>query len=116
MHAIPREQHSPLLAAALPSTESESISAAARSRHRDARSADDLRARSGRPRAAGRVAAALAAGAGAEGGRRGAVHLTADAVWRFFRRHAVADYRELTRKAPVAARRCAAVGGRGALA
>jgi hypothetical protein len=97
MHSIPREQHSPLLAAALPGTESEAF-LVSRDNAIATLAADDLRSaiRNGRallarlPPRSQRTAVQKAAG-------EAIVHLTADAVWRFFRRHAVPMYRELTR-------------------
>jgi len=98
MHSIPREQHSPLLAAALPGTESEAF-LVSRDNAIATLAADDLRSaiRNGRallarlPPRSRRTAVQKAAG-------EAIVHLTADAVWRFFRRHAVPMYRELTRE------------------
>jgi len=98
MHSIPREQHSPVLTAALPRTESEAFLV-----NRDHAVATlapaDLRAaiRNGRallarlPVRSKRTPVQKAAG-------EAIVHLTADAAWRFFRRHAVPMYRELTRE------------------
>jgi thioesterase DpgC len=98
MYSIPREQHSPVLTAALPRTESEAFLV-----NRDHAVATlapaDLRAaiRSGRallarlPVRSKRTPVQKAAG-------EAIVHLTADAAWRFFRRHAVPMYRELTRE------------------
>jgi (3,5-dihydroxyphenyl)acetyl-CoA 1,2-dioxygenase len=98
MLSIPREQHSPVLTAALPRTESEAFLA-----DRDHAVATlapaDLRAaiRNGRallarlPLRSKRTPVQKAAG-------EAIVHLTADAAWRFFRRHAVPMYRELTRE------------------
>ena len=98
MHSIPREQHSPLLAAALPGTESEAF-LVSRDNAIATLAADDLRSAicTGRallarlPPRSRRTAVQKAAG-------EAIVHLTADAVWRFFRRHAVPMYRELTRE------------------
>jgi thioesterase DpgC len=98
MLSIPREQHSPLLTAALPRTESEAF-LADRDRAIAALVPADMRAaiRSGRallallPLRSQRTPAQKAAG-------EAIVHLTADAAWRFFRRHAVPMYRELTRE------------------
>ena len=98
MHSIPREQHFPLLAAALPRTESEAF-LVARDGAVATLAAADLRAaiRNGRallarlPPRSQRTSAQKAAG-------EAIVHLTADAVWRFFRRRAVPMYRELTRE------------------
>src|SRR5439155_10875808 len=95
---IPREQHSPLLAAALPPTESEAF-LAAREAAIATLTAADLRVAitNGRallarlPLRSQRTPVQKAAG-------EAIVHLTADAVWRFFRRHAVPLYRELTRE------------------
>src|SRR5260221_8876224 len=96
MHAIPREQRSPLLAGALPRPDSEAFLVT-----RDGAVATlvaaDLRdaIRNGRallarlPLRSQRTAAQKAAG-------EAIVHLTADAGWRFFRRHSVAMYREPT--------------------
>jgi len=98
MHAIPREQRSPVLTAALPRTDSEAFLV-----DRDHAVATlapaDLRAaiRNGRallarlPLRSQRTPVQKAAG-------EAIVHLTADAAWRFFRRHAVPMYRELTRE------------------
>jgi (3,5-dihydroxyphenyl)acetyl-CoA 1,2-dioxygenase len=98
MHSIPREQHSPVLTAALPRTESEAFLV-----NRDHAVATlapaDLRAaiQNGRallvrlPLRSQRTPVQKAAG-------EAIVHLTADAAWRFFRRHAVPMYRELTRE------------------
>jgi hypothetical protein len=116
MHMIPREARSPLLAAALPSAASEAY-LAVRDHAIATLEPADLRAaiRSGRvllaqlPLRSQRTPVQKAAG-------EAIVHLTADAAWRFFRRHAVPMYRELTREGAVASRRRAAVGGRDALA
>ena len=98
MLSIPREQHIPVLTGALPGTGSEAFLA-----DRDQAVATlapaDLRAaiRNGRallalmPLRSQRTPAQKAAG-------EAIVHLTADAAWRFFRRHAVPMYRELTRE------------------
>src|SRR5450755_4706709 len=98
MHSIPREQHAPVLAAALPRTESEAF-LVSRDRAVATLAAPDLRAaiRNGRallarlPLRSQRTPVQKAAG-------EAIVHLTADAAWRFFRRHAVPMYRELTRE------------------
>jgi len=98
MLSIPREQRSPLLAAALPRTEAEAF-LVSRDHAVATLAAVDLRAavRSGRallarlPLRSQRTPAQKAAG-------EAIVHLTADATWRFFRRHAVPVYRELTRE------------------
>jgi thioesterase DpgC len=98
MHSIPREQHAPVLAAALPRTESEAF-LVARDHAVATLAAADLRAaiRNGRvllarlPPRSQRTPVQKAAG-------EAIVHLTADAAWRFFRRHAVPMYRELTRE------------------
>ena len=97
MHSIPREQHSPVLTAALPRTESEAF-LVTRDHAVATLAAADLRAaiRNGRallaqlPLRSQRTPAQKAAG-------EAIVHLTADAAWRFFRRHAMPMYRELTR-------------------
>ena len=91
-------QHSQVLAAALPRAESEAF-LVARDHAIATLAAADLRAaiRSGRallarlPLRSQRTPVQKAAG-------EAIVHLTADAVWRFFRRHAVPMYRELTRE------------------
>jgi thioesterase DpgC len=98
MHAIPREARSPVLAAALPRAASEAY-LAARDHAIATLDPADLRAaiRSGRallaqlPLRSQRTPVQKAAG-------EAVVHLTADAAWRFFRRHAVPMYRELTRE------------------
>ena len=113
MHSIPRERHSPVLAAALPRAETDAF-LAIRDQGIATLTAADLRTatRNGRallaqlPLRSQRTPVQKAAG-------EAIVHLTADATWRFFRRHAVPMYRELTREG---ARRCAPLGGRGALA
>ena len=95
---IPREQRAPLLTAALPRIESEAF-LADRDRAIAVLAAADLRAaiRNGRallalmPLRSQRTPAQKAAG-------DAIVHLTADAAWRFFRRHAVRMYREITRE------------------
>jgi (3,5-dihydroxyphenyl)acetyl-CoA 1,2-dioxygenase len=95
---IPREQRAPVLTAALPRTESEAY-LADRDRAVATLASADLRAaiRNGRallalmPLRSQRTPAQKAAG-------EAIVHLTADAAWRFFRRHAVPMYRELTRE------------------
>ncbi len=97
MLSIPREQHSPVIAAALPRTETEAF-LVARDHAIATLAAADLRAavRDGRallarlPLRSQRTPVQKAAG-------EAIVHLTADAAWRFFRRHAVPMYRELTR-------------------
>jgi thioesterase DpgC len=96
MLSIPREQHAPVLGAALPHPESEAF-LAARGHAIATLTASDLRAaiRDGRallarlPLRSQRTPLQKAAG-------EAVVHLTADAAWRFFRRHAVPMYRELT--------------------
>ena len=98
MLSIPRERQSALLAAALPGTESEAF---LRDRNHAVATlaVADLRVaiRNGRallalmPLRSQRTQAQKAAG-------EAIVHLTADAAWRFFRRHAVPMYRELTRE------------------
>jgi (3,5-dihydroxyphenyl)acetyl-CoA 1,2-dioxygenase len=96
MHSIPREQHAPVLAAALPRPESEAF-LVGRDHAIATLAVPDLRAaiRSGRallarlPLRSQRTPAQKAAG-------EAVVHLTADATWRFFRRHAVPMYRELS--------------------
>src|SRR5882724_10144949 len=98
MLSIPREQHSPVLAAALPRTETEAF-LVTRDHAVATLAAADLRAavRNGRallarlPLRSQRTSVQKAAG-------EAIVHLTADATWRFFRRHAVPMYRELTRE------------------
>ena len=96
--SIPREQRSPVLAAALPRTETEEL-LVTRDHAVATLAAADLRAavRNGRellarlPLRSQRTSVQKAAG-------EAIVHLTADAAWRFFRRHAVPMYRELTRE------------------
>jgi thioesterase DpgC len=98
MLSIPREQHSPVLAAALPRAETEAF-LVIRDQGVATLAAADLRAaiRSGRallarlPLRSQRTPMQKAAG-------EAIVHLTADAAWRFFRRHAVPMYRDLTRE------------------
>lgn len=98
MHAIPREQRSPMLVAALPRAGTEAY-LATREHAIATLDPDDLRAaiRGGRallaqlPLRSQRAPVQKAAG-------EAIVHLTADAAWQFFRRHAVALYRELTRE------------------
>ena len=98
MHSIPRDQHFPVLAAALPRTEAEAL-LVSRDHAIATLAAADLRAaiRNGRallarlPLRSQRTPVQKAAG-------EAVVHLTADAAWRFFRRHAVPIYRELTRE------------------
>jgi thioesterase DpgC len=98
MHSIPREQRSALLAAALPRDDAEAY-LAARDRAIATLDAADLRGAicDGRallarlPLRSQRSPAQKAAG-------EAIVHLTADATWKFFRRHAVPVYRELTRE------------------
>jgi (3,5-dihydroxyphenyl)acetyl-CoA 1,2-dioxygenase len=98
MLSIPREQRSPVLAAALPPAESDAF-LASRDRAIATLAAADLRAaiRNGRallarlPLRSQRTPMQKAAG-------EAIVHLTADAAWRFFRRHAVPMYRDLTRE------------------
>jgi thioesterase DpgC len=98
MKLIPREQRYPVIAAALPPTESEAFlvtcdhavatlaAAALRAAIRDGRALlARLPLRSQRTPVQKAAAEAI-------------VHLTADAVWRFFRRHAVPMYREFTRE------------------
>jgi thioesterase DpgC len=96
MLSIPCEQRSPRLTAALPPTESEAF-LAVRDHAIATLAPDDLRTAicNGRallqhlPLRSQRTPAQKAAG-------DTIVHLTADAAWRFFRRHAVSMYRELT--------------------
>ena len=98
MLSIPREQHFQVLAAALPRAESEAFLI---TRNHVVATLDvaDLRAaiRSGRallvrlPLRSQRTPVQKAAG-------EAVVHLTADAVWRFFRQHAVPLYRDLTQE------------------
>ena len=98
MLSIPREQHFQVLAAALPRAESEAFLI---TRNHVVATLDvaDLRAaiRSGRallarlPLRSQRTPVQKAAG-------EAVVHLTADAVWRFFRQHAVPMYRDLTQE------------------
>lgn len=98
MLSIPREQHFPVLAAALPRAETEAF-LVIRDQGVATLAAADLRAaiRSGRallaqlPLRSQRTPMQKAAG-------EAIVHLTADAAWRFFRRHAVPMYRDLTRE------------------
>jgi hypothetical protein len=98
MHSIPREQHSPVLVAALPRTESEAF-LVTRDHAVATLAAADLRAaiRNGRallarlPLRSHRTPVQKAAG-------EAIVHLTAEAAYRFFRRHAAPMYRELTRE------------------
>jgi thioesterase DpgC len=98
MHSIPRDQHSPVLTAALPRAESEAF-LADRDHAVATLAAADLRVaiRNGRallarlPLRSKRTPVQKVAG-------EAIVHLTADAAWRFFRRHAVPMYRELTRE------------------
>src|SRR5450432_2085949 len=93
MHSIPRDRHSPLLTAALPRAESEAF-LVDRDHAIATLAAADLRAaiRNGRallarlPLRSKRTPPQKAAG-------EAIVHLTADAAWRFFRRHAVPMYR-----------------------
>ncbi len=96
MLSLPREQHSPVLTAALPLTASEAF-LVTRDHAVTTLAAADLRTavRNGRallarlPLRSQRTPVQKAAG-------EAIVHLTADAAWRFFRRHAVPIYRELT--------------------
>ncbi|MBR0776994.1 enoyl-CoA hydratase/isomerase family protein [Bradyrhizobium diazoefficiens] len=96
MLAIPREQRSQVIGAALPPVEAEAF-LIARDRAVASLAAADLRAaiRSGRallarlPLRSQRTAVEKTAG-------EAIVHLTADAAWCFFRQHAVAMYRDLT--------------------
>jgi thioesterase DpgC len=98
MLLIPREQQAPVLAAALPRAEAEAF-LALRDRSLAGLTEDDLRAavRGGRallaqlPLRSRRTPVQKAAG-------EAVVHLTADAAWRFFRRHAVPMYRDLTQE------------------
>ncbi|WP_439358839.1 enoyl-CoA hydratase/isomerase family protein [Bradyrhizobium sp. DASA03007] len=98
MLSFPREQQHPVLSAALPSTECEAF-LVARDHSIATLAATELRAaiNSGRallsrlPLRSQRTQTQKKAG-------EAIVHLTADAVWRFFRRHAVQTYRELTRE------------------
>ena len=98
MLSIPREQHSQVLAAALPRAESEAF-LITRNHAVATLAAADLRAaiRSGRellarlPLRSQRTPVEKASG-------EAIVHLTADAAWRFFRQHAVPKYRDLTQK------------------
>jgi thioesterase DpgC len=98
MHIIPREARSPVLAAALPCAACEAY-LAARDHAIATLDPASLRAaiRSGRallaqlPLRSQRTPEQKAAG-------EAIVHLTANAAWRFFRRHAVPMYRELTRE------------------
>ena len=98
MLSIPREQHSQVLAAALPRAESEAF-LITRNHAVATLAAADLRAaiRSGRellarlPLRSQRTPVEKASG-------EAIVHLTADAAWRFFRQHAVPMYRDLTQK------------------
>jgi len=98
MLSIPREQHSPVLAAALPRSETHAF-LAIRDHAVATLAAADLCAaiRNGRalltrlPLRSQRTLEQKAAG-------EAIVHLTADAAWRFFRQHAVPMYRELTRE------------------
>ena len=98
MLSIPREQHLPVLAAALPRAAAEAFLAVRE--HSVATLADtDLRAaiRGGRallaqlPLRSQRTPVQKSAG-------EAIVHLTADAAWRVFRRHAVPLYRDITRE------------------
>src|SRR6202167_3025696 len=98
MLSIPREKHSPMLAAALPRAEAEAF-LVIRDQGVATLAASDLRAaiRSGRAlltRLPLRSQRSPVQKAAAEA----IVHLTADAAWRFFRRHTVPMYRELTRE------------------
>src|SRR5262245_61315864 len=96
MLSIRREQHSLVLVAALPRAETD-IFLVARDHAVATLAAGDLRAAilSGRsllaqlPLRSQRTPAQKKAG-------EAIVHLTADAAWRFFRRHAVSMYREIT--------------------
>src|SRR5262249_40855256 len=98
MLLIPREQQAAVLAAALPCADAEAF-LTIRDRSLASLAEDDLRAtvHSGRallaqlPLRSQRTPAQKAAG-------EAIVHLTADAVWRFFRRHAVPMYRDLTQE------------------
>jgi thioesterase DpgC len=98
MHSIPREQHSPMLTAALPRSESDAFLV-----NRDhaiaTLAAADLRAaiRTGRALLA-RLPLRSQRTPGQKAAGEAIVHLTADAAWRFFRRHAEPLYRELTRE------------------
>ncbi|MBR0846778.1 enoyl-CoA hydratase/isomerase family protein [Bradyrhizobium diazoefficiens] len=96
MLAIPREQRSQVIGAALPPVEAEAF-LIARDRAVASLAAADLRAAIGSGRAllarlplrSQRTAVEKTAG-------EAIVHLTADAAWCFFRQHAVAMYRDLT--------------------
>jgi thioesterase DpgC len=98
MLSLPRDQHSRVLAAALPRAESEAF-LLTRDHSVATLTAADLRTaiRNGRtllarmPLRSRRTPPQKAAG-------EAIVHLTADATWRFFRRHAVSMYHELTRE------------------
>ena len=98
MLSIPREQHSPVLAAVLPCAETDAF-LTIRDRAVATFAEADLRAAilGGRsllarlPLRSQRTPAQKKAG-------EAIVHLTADAAWRFFRCHAVSMYRELTRE------------------
>jgi (3,5-dihydroxyphenyl)acetyl-CoA 1,2-dioxygenase len=98
MLSIPRNQRSPALTAALPRAESDAF-LITRDHAIATLASVDLRAaiRNGRallarlPLRSQRTPVQKAAG-------EAIVHLTADAAWRFFRRHAVPMYREITRE------------------
>jgi (3,5-dihydroxyphenyl)acetyl-CoA 1,2-dioxygenase len=96
MLSIPREQHAQVLAAALPRAESEAF-LITRNHAVATLAAADLRAaiRSGRALLA-RLPLRSQRTPVQKAGGEAIVHLTADAVWRFFRRHAVPMYRDLT--------------------
>src|SRR5689334_13456374 len=98
MLSIPREQRSPLLAAVLPGAETDAF-LAIRDRSTVTFAEADLRAaiRSGRSLLARLSLRSQRTPAQKRAGEA-IVHLTADAAWRFFRRHAVSMYRELTRQ------------------
>jgi thioesterase DpgC len=98
MLSIAREQHLPVLSAALPRGAAEAF-LVVRDQSVATLAATDLRAaiRSARallaqlPLRSQRTPAQKTAG-------EAIVHLTADAAWRFFRRHAVGMYRDITRE------------------
>jgi thioesterase DpgC len=98
MLSIPREQHSKVLAAALPRAETEAF-LITRNHAVATLAAADLRAaiRSGRALLA-RLPLRSQRTPVQKAGGEAIVHLTADAVWRFFRRHAVPMYRDLTQE------------------
>ena len=98
MLSIPREQHSPVLAAALPSAESDAF-LSVRDRAVATAAEADLRAAilGGRSLLA-RLPLRSQWTPSQKRAGDAIVHLTADAAWRFFRCHAVSMYRELTRE------------------